>query len=94
VLTVADPHSTNQPRYRLLREHVADHAVCLALKQPASGPTRDDPARVLPSVLQQRQTLAYLRRRIECGVMQEKTQYPAHCEKGLWVGREKSTRER
>jgi hypothetical protein len=81
VLTVADPHSANQPRYRILREHVADHAVCLALIQPASRPARDDPARVLPSVLQQRQTLAYLRRRVECGVMQEKAEYPAHCEK-------------
>jgi hypothetical protein len=31
VLTVADTHPTNQLCYRLLREHVADHAIGLAL---------------------------------------------------------------
>jgi hypothetical protein len=69
MLTMSDTHPANQSRYGVLSEHVADHAISLALVQPASGPARDDPACVLSPVLQKIQTLAYLWRRIESWVV-------------------------
>jgi hypothetical protein len=65
MLTMSDPHPSNQSRYCVLREHVADHAIGLALVQPTSGSACDDSACVLSPVLQQRQSLAYLRRGID-----------------------------
>ena len=53
MFTVSDTHPTKQSRYRLLREHVADHAIGLTLIQTASGSAGDNAACVLTPVLQQ-----------------------------------------
>lgn len=79
---MTDSHPANQPHYRVLREHVADHPIRLALIQPAPRPARDDPACILSAMLQQRQTLTYLRRSVDGGVVQEEAKDSTHCEGG------------
>jgi hypothetical protein len=39
MFTVSNTHPANQSRYRLLRKHVADHAIGLTLIQTASWST-------------------------------------------------------
>lgn len=62
---MSDAHPANESRYSVVGEHIADHAISLALVQPASRTARDDPACVLSPVLQERQALAYLRCRVD-----------------------------
>jgi hypothetical protein len=71
IFTVSNTHPTNQSRNRLLREHVANHAVGLTLIKTSSGCAGDDSACVLASVLQQRQALAYFWCRVDGRVVQE-----------------------
>jgi len=69
VLTMTDSHPTNQSHYGILREHIANHPICLTLIQSAPRPTCDDPACILSTVLQQQQTLTYLRRGVDSGIV-------------------------
>jgi hypothetical protein len=69
LLTVTDSHPTDQSHYRVLREDVADHPIRLALIQSSPRTASDDSARILSAVLQQRQTLAYLRRSVDGGIV-------------------------
>ena len=52
MFTMSNTHATNQSRNRVLREHVADHAVGLTLIQTSSGCAGDNAACVLAPVLQ------------------------------------------
>jgi hypothetical protein len=68
-LTMTDSHPTNQSHYGILGEHVANHPIRLTLIQSAPRPTCDDPACILSTMLQQRQTLTYLRRGVDDGIV-------------------------
>ncbi len=50
--TMSDTHASNQSRNSVMGEHVADHAIRLALVQTASGSASDDTTCVLTAVLQ------------------------------------------
>jgi hypothetical protein len=66
---VTDSHPTDESNYRVLREHVTDHPIRLALIQSTPRPTRDDPACILSAMLQQRQTLTYLRGSVDGSIV-------------------------
>ena len=51
-LTMSDAHAAPQPRHGVHIENISDHPVGFALVESALGPAGDDPARILPAVLQ------------------------------------------
>jgi len=69
VPTMTDSHPTNQSQYGILREHIANHPIRLALIQSAPRPTCDDPACILSTVLQEGQALTYLGRGVGGGIV-------------------------
>lgn len=66
---MTNAHSANEPLDRLLIEDIPDHTVRLALVETPLGPASDYSAGILASVLQERQTLADLRRSVQAGVV-------------------------
>lgn len=66
---MTNSHTTDQSHYGILREHVSNHPIRLTLIQSAPWPTCDDPACILSTVLQHRQTLTYLWRGVDGGIV-------------------------
>lgn len=67
---MSDTHSTDQSRDRVVVKHIADHSVGLALVKSALRPAGDDPARILPAMLQQSETFANFWRCINGRIVQ------------------------
>ena len=77
--TVADAHASDEAGDGSRVKHIADHTVRFTLEEPAFGSTSYNTARILSAMLQERQTLPYLRRSVQRRIMQQQTKYTAHC---------------
>lgn len=76
--TVAYAHAADEGGDSLGIEDVSDHAVCFTLIETALGAAGDDPARILATVLEEAEGLAYFGGGRTVRVLEEETKDAAH----------------
>jgi hypothetical protein len=78
-LTMSYAHPADQFRNGLVIEDISDHPIGFALVQTALWTTGDDTTCILAAMLQQGKALTDLSGRIDSRIVQQQTQYAAHC---------------
>jgi hypothetical protein len=80
---MSNAHTTDKGSDSVRIKNIANHAIRLALVEPALMTTGHDTARILPTVLKECEPLADLGSSVDVRVGEEKTKNPAHWNKVL-----------